>query len=40
MMGKTRHILAPEHSDQLEMTEAEVDKRWRRLKIRHEHPEL
>ena len=39
-MGKTKHILAPEHADQLEATEMEVDKRWRRLKIKHEHPEL
>jgi pyruvate ferredoxin oxidoreductase alpha subunit len=39
-MGKTKHILAPEHADQLEMTEKEVDRRWRRLKARHESPEL
>ena len=39
-MGKTKHIMAPEHADQLEMTEKEVDKRWRRLKIKHENPEL
>jgi len=39
-MGKTRHILAPEHADQLEATEIEVNKRWQRLKIKHEHPEL
>jgi pyruvate ferredoxin oxidoreductase alpha subunit len=40
MMGKTKHILAPEHADQLEMTEQEVDKRWRKLKVKSEHPEL
>jgi pyruvate ferredoxin oxidoreductase alpha subunit len=39
-MGKTKHILAEEHADQLELTEKEVDKRWRRLKVKHEHPEL
>ncbi len=39
-MGKTKHILAPEHEDQLKMTEEEVDRRWRRLKVRHEQPEL
>jgi pyruvate ferredoxin oxidoreductase alpha subunit len=39
-MGKTKHILAPEHADQLEATEQEVNKRWQRLKIKHEHPEL
>ena len=40
MMGKTRHVLADEHADQLEMTEKEVDKRWRKLKVKSEHPEL
>ena len=40
MMGKTKHILAPEHADQLEATEAEVKTRWQKLKIKHEHPEL
>ncbi len=40
MMGKTKHILAPEHADQLEMTEREIDRRWRRLRIKSEHPEL
>jgi len=39
-MGKTRHILAPEHADLLEVTEIEVNKRWQRLRIKHEHPEL
>ena len=40
MMGKTKHILTPEHADQLEATEIEVDKRWQRLKIKSEHPGL
>ena len=39
-MGKTKHILAPEHADQLEAIEQEVETRWRKLKIKHEHPEL
>jgi len=39
-MGKTKHILKPENADQLELIETEVDKRWRRLKIKHENPEL
>ena len=39
-MGKTKHLLAPEHADQLEAIEQEVETRWRRLKIKHEHPEL
>ena len=39
-MGKTRHILAAEHADQLEAIEDEVDRRWRRLQIKHEQPEL
>ena len=40
MMGKTRHVLAPEHADQLAMTQDEVNRRWNRLKIKHEHPDL
>jgi pyruvate ferredoxin oxidoreductase alpha subunit len=40
MMGKTKHILAPEHADQLEMTEQEIEKRWRKLRVKSEHPEL
>jgi pyruvate ferredoxin oxidoreductase alpha subunit len=40
MMGKTKHIMTPEHADQLAATEAEVETRWQKLKIKHEHPEL
>jgi pyruvate ferredoxin oxidoreductase alpha subunit len=40
MMGKTKHILAPEHDDQLEMIEQETEERWRKLKVKSEHPEL
>ena len=39
-MGKTKHILAPAHAEQLAAIETEVEQRWRRLKIMHEHPEL
>ncbi|MDX2412352.1 MAG: thiamine pyrophosphate-dependent enzyme [Woeseiaceae bacterium] len=39
-MGKTKHLLAPEHADQLEAIEDEIATRWRRLKIKHENPEL
>jgi pyruvate ferredoxin oxidoreductase alpha subunit len=39
-MGKTRHLLAAEHADQLEATDREVDRRWRRLQLKHQHPEL
>jgi pyruvate ferredoxin oxidoreductase alpha subunit len=39
-MGKTRHILSAAHAEQLEAIEAEVDRRWRRLKAMHEHPGL
>ncbi|GMR17543.1 MAG: hypothetical protein BMS9Abin32_672 [Gammaproteobacteria bacterium] len=39
-MGKTKHVLAPEHAEQLASIETEVEQRWRRLKIMHEHPEL
>lgn len=39
-MGKTRHMLKPENADLLEHFDAEVDRRWRRLRAKHEHPEL
>jgi len=39
-MGKTRHLLKPEHAAELAMLEAEFDRRWRRLKAMHDHPEL
>lgn len=39
-MGKTRHLLRPEWSAQLDEAEAEIDRRWQRLKAMHEHPLL
>ena len=39
-MGKTRHLVKPENAADLAMLEAEFDRRWRRLKAMHEHPEL
>ncbi len=39
-MGKTRHLLRPENADILRAIEEEVDRRWRRLKARHENPLL
>ncbi|MBI4295118.1 MAG: pyruvate synthase [Chloroflexi bacterium] len=40
MMGKTRHLLKPEYSETLQASEKEVERRWRRLKVMHEHPLL
>ena len=40
LMGKTRHLLSPENAEHLQAVEAEVDRRWRRLKLMHEHPGL
>lgn len=40
MMGKTRHMLKPENKDLLAQFEAEVERRWRRLRAKHEHPDL
>jgi len=40
MMGKTRHLLRPENAHVLAELEAEVERRWRRLKAMHEHPLL
>jgi pyruvate ferredoxin oxidoreductase alpha subunit len=40
LMGKTRHLLQPEYAPQLEALEAEIERRWQRLKAMHEHPQL
>jgi pyruvate ferredoxin oxidoreductase alpha subunit len=39
-MGKTRHLLAEGNELSLASIEAEIERRWRRLKAMHEHPEL
>jgi len=39
-MGKTKHLLKPEHAPVLQALEEEVERRWRRLKAMHEHPLL
>jgi pyruvate ferredoxin oxidoreductase alpha subunit len=38
LMGKTRHLA--DTPDLIAGLQAEVDRRWRRLKAMHEHPEL
>jgi len=40
MMGKTRHLVAPQYKEVLASFETEVERRWRRLKAMHEHPDL
>ena len=39
-MGKTRHLLEPQYAPQLEALEAEIERRWQRLKAMNEHPQL
>jgi pyruvate ferredoxin oxidoreductase alpha subunit len=39
-MGKTRHLLTPQNADALNGIQTEVDRRWRRIKAMHEHPDL
>jgi pyruvate ferredoxin oxidoreductase alpha subunit len=39
-MGKTRHLLKEGNEEHLAAIETEVERRWRRLKAMHEHPEL
>jgi pyruvate ferredoxin oxidoreductase alpha subunit len=39
-MGKTKHLLAEENEQLLTVLEEEVERRWRRIKAMHEHPEL
>lgn len=40
MMGKTKHLLKPENAHILQDIENEVQRRWERLKARHESPIL
>jgi pyruvate ferredoxin oxidoreductase alpha subunit len=40
LMGKTKHLLQPDLAPQLEKAEAEVERRWRRIKAMSEHPLL
>jgi pyruvate ferredoxin oxidoreductase alpha subunit len=37
-MGKTKHLLADENKELLNEFEEEVERRWQRLKAKHEHP--
>lgn len=40
LMGKTRHLLAPENAPIVQGVQDETDRRWRRLKAMHGHPDL
>ncbi len=40
MMGKTRHLLREEYGTQLEALEAEIERRWSRLKALNQDPQL
>ncbi|MDO8673646.1 MAG: hypothetical protein Q7O66_19730 [Dehalococcoidia bacterium] len=40
LMVKTRHLTKPGHAATLESFEGEIERRWQRLKARHEHPLL
>lgn len=40
LMGKTKHLTKPEHKDLVEKFQQEVERRWERLKAKHEHPLL
>jgi pyruvate ferredoxin oxidoreductase alpha subunit len=40
LMGKTKHLLKPENAHLLKQFEEEVERRWMRLKAKHEHPYL
>jgi len=39
-MGKSKHLLSPKNAPILKSFEAEVERRWKRLKAMHEHEEL
>jgi pyruvate ferredoxin oxidoreductase alpha subunit len=40
LMGKTRHLATAPDSEIVAGIQREIDRRWRRLKAMHEHPEL
>jgi pyruvate ferredoxin oxidoreductase alpha subunit len=40
MMGKTKHLSKPEYAETLRQFEAEIERRWQRLKAKHENPYL
>jgi len=40
MLGKTKHLLKPEYEAILKSFEEEVERRWLRLKTKHENPLL
>ncbi|HET9577020.1 MAG TPA: hypothetical protein VFP44_04290 [Usitatibacter sp.] len=40
LMGRTAHLVEPAHADTLAALQAETDRRWARLKAKHEHPLL
>ena len=39
-MGKTKHMTRPEYAEALKAFEEEVERRWVRLKAKHENPYL
>ncbi|NCF61927.1 MAG: pyruvate synthase [Gammaproteobacteria bacterium] len=39
-MGKTKHLMAEGNQQRLAAIEEEAERRWRRIKAMHEHPEL
>ncbi|MDH3787134.1 MAG: thiamine pyrophosphate-dependent enzyme [Xanthomonadales bacterium] len=39
-MGKTKHLMAEGNEQRLAAIEEEAERRWRRIKAMHEHPEL
>ena len=39
-MGKTKHLMADGNEQRLAAIEEEAERRWRRIKAMHEHPEL
>ncbi len=40
LMGKTRHLARPQYEHELAAIEEEVERRWQRLKAKHESPLL
>ena len=39
-MGRTKHMMSPDFEDIVEESQREVDRRWERLKAKHDNPTI
>lgn len=39
-MGRTKHLREPKYAETVEKIQAEIDRRWKRLRAKADHPDL